>query len=307
MTLVLSINTSESIWMMVDRRLSYGKGRAPRDDARKVMILEGTDGRALLGYAGLGATASGMEPADWMISVLRGSKRSIEQSLSVLAGAMKRQLPPHLIKLPKGSPLAHTLLITAFVESELRFYTIDLVMPPDRKLWYFRYTRHANEKPPNRQLKTPPISVGGSGIGILERNRAWIRPLLRIVKAYNRGKVSDTSVADYLSKLNFFVHRATSDNSVGPSCIVVWRNKVGGIHKMGGGQQSYSGKVRDASTPPIPLLVDGLDMTALIKTLLPHVLESFEKYHRGEEGNLDDSYINEQLALLPRVPDEELR
>ena len=60
MTLVATINTPESIWLLADRRLTY-KGRPPKDDAHKVMVLEATDGVALLGYAGLGATALGNE------------------------------------------------------------------------------------------------------------------------------------------------------------------------------------------------------------------------------------------------------
>ena len=53
--------------MLGDRRLSY-QGRPPKEDGRKMMFLETTDGVAILGYAGLGATAKGTEPADWKIS-----------------------------------------------------------------------------------------------------------------------------------------------------------------------------------------------------------------------------------------------
>ena len=42
MTFVVAAMTPESIWLAVDRRLSYPH-RVPKDDARKAMILE-TDG-----------------------------------------------------------------------------------------------------------------------------------------------------------------------------------------------------------------------------------------------------------------------
>jgi hypothetical protein len=87
-TLILTVNGRESIWMLADRRLSC-KGRSPKDDARKVMLVETTDGVAILGYAGVGATALGTEPADWMAAVLRGRNLPLEQSLGVLARAMK--------------------------------------------------------------------------------------------------------------------------------------------------------------------------------------------------------------------------
>jgi hypothetical protein len=49
------------------------------------MFLETTDDVAILGYAGLGATALGTKPADWMSAVLRGRNLPLEKSLEVLA------------------------------------------------------------------------------------------------------------------------------------------------------------------------------------------------------------------------------
>ncbi|MCI0429740.1 MAG: hypothetical protein L0210_04245 [Rhodospirillales bacterium] len=120
MTLVVAVTGSESIWLLADRRLSIG-GRPLKDDARKVMFLEATDGAAILGYAGLGATAGATEPSDWMERVLRGRNLPLEDSLRVLAGVMQRELPPHLIGIP-----SHHVIVPAFVGEEPRLYTIDL-------------------------------------------------------------------------------------------------------------------------------------------------------------------------------------
>jgi hypothetical protein len=49
------------------------------------MFLETADGVAILGYAGLGATALATEPAHWMRAVLRGRVLPLERSLEVLA------------------------------------------------------------------------------------------------------------------------------------------------------------------------------------------------------------------------------
>lgn len=49
MTLILSIQGRESIWLLADRRLSF-KGLPPQDTARKIMFLDTTDGMAILGY-----------------------------------------------------------------------------------------------------------------------------------------------------------------------------------------------------------------------------------------------------------------
>ena len=130
MTLILSINSPETIWLLADRRLSYKHGK-PKDDACKIMILDTTDGTALLGYAGLGATARGTQPADWMSAVLRGRKLTLEQSLSVLAGALKREFPRHMVSMP--DPPVHYVVIPAFLGEELRLYGIDLALTSDRK------------------------------------------------------------------------------------------------------------------------------------------------------------------------------
>jgi len=47
-TLILTVNGPEAIWLLADRRLSY-EGREPKDDARKVMFLETVGGVAILG------------------------------------------------------------------------------------------------------------------------------------------------------------------------------------------------------------------------------------------------------------------
>jgi hypothetical protein len=55
-----------------------------------------------------------------------------------------------------------------------------------------------------------------------------------MVKAHDRGRVLALAVADQLANLNNEVFRDIGDESVGPRCIVAWRNKPGGGHKGGG-------------------------------------------------------------------------
>jgi hypothetical protein len=139
MTLVLSVNGPETIWMLVDRRLSY-RGRPPKDDACKLMYLETIDGDAILGYAGLGATALGNEPAYWMSNVLRGRNDTLEQSLGFIANAMKTQLPRHLIHLRHLALPAHHVIVPAFVNGVPELYSIDLVLDLRQGRSHFRYT-----------------------------------------------------------------------------------------------------------------------------------------------------------------------
>jgi hypothetical protein len=297
-TLVVTVNGPDSIWLLADRRLSRG-GRPLKDDACKIMFIETTDGVAILGYAGLGATACGTEPSDWMSAVLRGRNLPLEQSLGVLAEAMKQQLPPHMIQIP-----GHNLLVPAFLGKEARLYAIDLVLAPDRKSYAFRCTRIVN-RPLSATFRTPRIGLAGSGgIYLAQRkDKKWMRDLLRMVKAHDRGQVSAHAVADHLAKLNIEVCSRMRDKSVGADCIVAWRHREGG-----GGHQFYTGTTRDSGSPALPTIVAGIDVKAFVAMEMPHMIKMFEARRAGQpakEPNNDE--INARLARLPNKPDENLR
>jgi hypothetical protein len=116
MTLVLSVHSRDSLWLVVDRRLSYGGRRLPSDDAVKVMNLETTDGVGLLAYAGLGATPQGTQPSEWISAVLRGREgltfekalawihRSADMTRRVDAG--QRSFPASWVLHPLGEALS---------------------------------------------------------------------------------------------------------------------------------------------------------------------------------------------------------
>jgi hypothetical protein len=305
-TLVVAVNGPESIWLLADRRLSYvgWPPKEPKDDARKIMFLETVDGVAILGYAGLGATKGGTEPADWMGAVLRGRNLPLEQSLGALAEAMKKQFPRHMVGLP-----AHNVIVPAFLGEEPRLYTIDLTVVPDRKSYAFRCTRVVH-RPPPATSRTPRIGMAGSGgiYLIQQREKKWIRSLLRLVKANDRGQVSPQAVADHLANLNNEVHLGTRDESVACRCIVAWRHRKGSVHQGGGGQQFYTGTTRDSCSPCLPTIMRGMDVKALIAIEMPHMIKMFEARRAGqpaEEPNKEE--INARLARLPDKPDENLR
>jgi hypothetical protein len=303
-TLIVTLNTPETIWVLGDRRLT-DNGRVVREDARKIMTLETRDGVALLAYAGLGATPRGTEPADWMSGVLRGRNLLMEESLGVLARAMKEQLPRHMVRMRGPGGPAHNLLIPAFVSGELRLYSIDLVFMPDRRKYFFRYTRHiidrtiGTKKP---QAKRVAIS-GSGGLHLLKRDPRWARDLDRLTRASDQRKVSQQTVADHLAALNLSVHRV--DRLVGPKCIVVWRNRQGGVHGGGGGGQYYDGTEHDrGSSLPLPIIGCGMDITALIRVLrsLPTGMRVVKPTDKPEVET-----PSERLSDLPTHPDEQLR
>lgn len=293
MTLIVTLTRPETIWLLADRRLS-AKGRPPKDDACKVMFLETTDGKAILGYSGVGATGLGNQPADWMSRVLHGKNLPLEQSLGVLAEAMKKELPRHMASMPTP---AHSVFATAFLANKPRLYTIDM-LSKDRKQHFFRYTYWFVEG--NRQ-RPMWLNVGGSGSETLIQDQTWIPPLLQIVRAHDRGRVPTLSVADHLAKLNNEVY--LRDKTVGPRCIVAWRHKAGGVHMGGGSQQFYNETARDddASEFAIPWIATGLDLRAIYGVVWPRVLSA------NPNVPLDGAATQEDINRLPNKSDENLK
>jgi hypothetical protein len=297
-TLILTVNSPDTIWMLADRRLSYS-GTLPKDDARKIMFLDTTDGHAILGYAGLGATAHGTEPADWMSAVLRGRNVPLEQSLGIVANTMKGQFPRHM----RDDIPAHVVLASAFLNEEARLYTIDLVFEPSSMSYRLRCGRQVV----GNSTRPPRVAIAGTGAPYLARNKKkWIRTLLRVVIACDRQEVSDWAVADYLASLNYEVHQNVT--SVGPRCFVVWLHRKGGV-RGGGAQQCYSRTVRDASSPILPAILCGGDITAVMEVMMPRWTEVFQQALRTGESlkELDHDEINAALARIPTTPDENLR
>jgi hypothetical protein len=306
MTFVLSVIGRDTLWVVADRRLSYDDGRHPDDDAVKIMVLETTDGRGLLAYAGLGATPKGTQPSEWMSAVLRGrGGMTFDQALGALSDAATRELPKHLALLPGGG---HFIVVPAFVRGiGARLYTIENVV--DRKTgrhWY-RYTYHHRPLPGS---PSPRIGVAGSGGFYFHRKGGtWRRDLMRLVKAHDRGKVSAHLVADELAKLNYEAHRNVRDGTVGPRCIVAWRRRPEARKDRPAGQhQFYTGVDRDRNCPSIPTISRGADMQALVDIFMGQFQRKIAE-HGVAAGASDFDYgeLGRLLAGIPDQPDEKLR
>lgn len=305
MTLVLSICGPDTLWTVVDRRISY-LHQPPKDDARKVMLLETADGQAILAYAGLGATAQGTEPADWMSNVLRGRNYPLEASLGVLAEAMERQLPEHLLGLPGRGGKIHTVIASAFLNGKATLFTIDAALSPDRSRGAFRFLRQLQQRPGSPVAVPKRFGLGGTGGDYLRQDLRWVRPLLHLVKAVDAGKLNPFVVADELARLSFGVHLAVPD-TVGPNSIVVWRHRRESLLKGGGAHQFYEG-LRRAGATSLPSIGLGMDTEAMMFAMLPLVMKQSAAILRGETVDVGiEAELNAVFALLPDQPDETLR
>jgi hypothetical protein len=267
------------------------------------MFLETADSVAMLGYAGLGKTAAGTEPSDWMSAVLRTRNLTLEESLGALTNAVRETFPEHLVQL--SAPQTHTIVVPAFVSAEARLYTIDITRSPDRLGYQSRYTRHVIRVARGTQ-KPPRVGIAGSGALYLQHRGSWLRRLLQLVNAHDRGNISAYAVADYLAALNNDVHSHVTDASVGPRCIVSWRYNKAGSREGGGGHRFYTGERPDDSSPALPTIANGLDIPAIIN--LPHLQGMFADLLAGVPvREIKKEQIDIELATLPETPDEKLR
>jgi hypothetical protein len=307
-TLVLSVHSRDSLWLVVDRRLSYGPRRPPVDTAVKVMNLETTDGVGLLAYAGLGATPRGTQPSDWMSAVLRGrGGLTFEQALGVLSTVANKELPRHLARVPGGG---HFIIIPAFVRGVgPRLYSIDNVVDRRTQRHSYRYTSHQRTAEPG----SPSIRLAAGGTGgiyLARKNRSWQRALLSLVNAHDRGKVSDHVIANQLARLNYEAHQEVRDGSVGSRCIVVWRRRPDGRPGApGGAHQFYTGTDRDQDSAAIPTIANGIDVQGIAGLLMTSFQARFASHGFGSAAafDVDKDEMNRLLAGLPSEPDEKLR
>ncbi len=304
MTFVLAVHGRESIRLVADRRLSYGGRRPPIDDAMKVVGLDTVDGVGLLAYAGLGATARGTQPSEWISNVLRGRGGiGFEESLSVLAAAANRELPRHLGMMRYA--VNHILVPARLYGLGPRMFSIDNKLASGTHS--YRFADHRLDTDLSSALR---VAAAGSGANyLLSGGKARLRELLGLVKANDLGRVSDLAVADRFAELNWKTHRATTDGTVGPRCIVVWRRWPGSrLSAAGGGQQSYDGVDRESVGPSIPSIANGIDLQALVAVIMQTTGAEMAWALQAHESPAIDYRTKQQLVdELPSEPDEKLR
>ncbi len=293
MTLVLTINGPNTIWMLTDTRLS-AEHRKPDDDGQKMVLFDGTDGRAMIGYAGLGRTTSGMEPSEWISNTLRGRLLSVEAALSVLAQELKVQLPNKL-----GPITKHIVIATSIVDKEVRLYVI---RTPTFKVEWLQVD--------DETKRAPRVLVEGSGAAALARNkRSWLRPLLGLVKQVDKERIRPETFAHRLSEINMLAHKKTINGTVGPNCHVAWIHRDGSHEKV---KWARASSIRFAETTKargrgLPNISSGADNRALLEMMVPHMDAYMKEKRRGGDPVIDEDAIRKDYDSLPKRPDPKLR
>lgn len=268
-------------------RLSSAQGFT--DDGIKTFYFDGSDGQGMMGYAGLGRTATSRQPSDWMKDQLVGrAGLTTENYIGIVAEAAKAQLPIHLQKLPH-SVQSHNILAPAIVNRKPRIYHIGVSTTS------YIYTRYVNEK---AMQKPPRIALAGSGASLLNKDKSWQRGLLRLLAAYEQDRLDPRFVADRLAELNAQV--AGMDRFVSQKCIVSWR-------RDGGGMQFYEGTQRVQATGEIPTAANGMDIQAIIRGSLPFMMKQFDALRDGHELEIDGKAIEDSVNREHKPPKRDLR
>ncbi len=277
------------MWLLTDKRLTTTRGFT--DDGLKTIRFSASDGAGLIGYAGLGRTAGRRQPSDWIKDQLVGvPDLTTEDSLHVISEAVKSQLREHLRKLPPNVA-QHDILAPAIVEGETRLYHIGITL---EKHCYVRLQNSKGQWPPR-------VALAGSGAAHLTRDRSWLRPLLRLLAEFERGRLNPQIVADRLAELN--AKAADKDIYVSKQCIVTWQHE-------GGSFQHYDGTKRVRSNIIQPVVDRGVDFQSFFTAYTPFALQTLEAFQKGDDldvnGNVD-ALLDALNGALRRKPKRDLK
>jgi hypothetical protein len=299
-TLVYGVSTPRTAWLLVDRRLSR-PGRKPDDTGLKLLSVDTTDGKLLIGYCGLGKTPLGLQPSEWMARTLRGVNLPLEQSLEILRAAAERRLPKYLNQIGGY----HAIIAVGFRNGEPRTYGIDVTAGNPPRIRLFRRTWKIYEQ---FGQHGPMIAAGGTGALALGKEQIRSRILMHIIKRHERGLISPIAVARYLAGMNLAAARGDKSKQVSNRCVVAWRPVVWRKGDGGGGQIYFDGLQREhPSDGAFPVLSNGDDIQALGAITMKHFLP-IAAAHRNKEKlpQPDADAINADLDALPRGPDDQL-
>jgi hypothetical protein len=315
-TLVLAALGREAIWLLTDRRLSWPGGHD--DTGRKALLVYAKDGPAMLGYAGLGRTAGGKQPADWMADVIGNRVLTLEQALAVVYEAMRRQLPRHM---KMGRIDHHVVLAPALVDDEARLYSIEMMRTFQGRLFH-RAQKFISKRRPGSAGTDLRFAVAGTGGEyLLRKPTEWQRTLLRLMDAFDRQAIRATAVADYLAQLNQKTYQALLGEgrpTVGPRCLVTWRSRAFSPHRGTSGYIYYTNRVRDQGgvihSPPSINCNLGIRPDELGGALMPGMMKHMEELERlpiGEPFQPDmtemERALNAALSRISPEPKEELK
>ncbi|MGI9508036.1 MAG: hypothetical protein ACR2QJ_01645, partial [Geminicoccaceae bacterium] len=113
----------------------------------------------------------------------------------------------------------------------------------------------------------------------------------------------------YMASINYDVHTAIPDGSVGPLSIVAWRFRRNGVKRGGGAHRFFDGAApENRGSKDIPMIGNGTDVRALCDILMARFSAHSEDLFAGKQvKELETDALNSELRKIPHTPDEKLR
>jgi len=296
MTFAVVLASRTAIWACADRQLTDKQN--PRRSSKsgvKIVAIETPDAVALLTYAGVGSVRD-TQVSQWVYRTLRGLNNiPLERSLEHIADAGRRRL----VQYAKRESIDHFFTAAAIRDGKHYVYDIDLRKNPPLIIRRIPKTRN--------QVK---IGMSGSGgLYVYRYEFSRLKWLARLIRQYEREKVSAEFVARQLASLNVSISaraRADGNNTVSPESIVIHRHPKG---KRAGGRQwcfDANGNTIDDLDAAVPTLANGMPVSEITAAIMRHTLQQMRTpTPDGKPRHHFEAWPDAATtqALLDRIPD----
>ncbi len=162
MTLGLGIVSKWGAWVSTDYRVTWSNGGTKNDASQKHLVLRCPDGGVLLAYTGL-AEVGNRTVNEWACGLLRGTTRTIVESLQLVCAAASEELAPICTR----HRIHHVFMFAAFV-GQIRFDGVKAICD---ETWAGVIT---NEVPRPDRHRLPPEPVFSlSTLRVGDKGWAW--------------------------------------------------------------------------------------------------------------------------------------
>lgn len=296
MTLAIAVVTPEFAFAAADRRYSGG-GAEPSFKAVKICSITTTDGQGLITFAGAGARMhrTPFELSQWITHVLRGFKRTLNQSLTEIATAATEQ---GLQKLAGGE---HAFAFAGFVNGKMalqlvtsnpRLVSIPMRGKPNKVQVHGLLTAPFNVINFDIPLNKPVTLIQlGSGATLVAPRTIF--DVSRQARRAGDRKASAQRWATLWAQVNRTV--ASREQTVSPEVVCAWTFKDGD-----GGQAFYAADgSREQNTFALPFVADGMPIGDIIDRVIAHVISKSDWV-----ATVRDLNQKEILKGLPEKPNK---
>jgi hypothetical protein len=304
MTFVVTTVSHRGIWQLTDHQLTCGIDPSS-DTSIKHVLVEGSDGKALLAYAGIGQV--GTTPiSEWVRKVLRGRCRTIEQHLWVLKEAANKRLVP----ISRSRGIFHTFSVGAFKDGWPMFY---LVTNRRRRagIEYVADFFDWHGWKLGERRSTMVINLEGTGALAVSPEEVR-RSISRVI---NRRAAKASLIRDVTAALAH-VNRSVSKDpqswmhgqpTVSEHCVVTSLS-----NPTAGAVRTFCGWEKGRERPALQDIAGSFDVTALWEAIGPVVIADMERrleqMQKGETADepIDGDHLNTLLKQQDFEPTDKL-